>query len=67
MMWKQMGHDDIPVFDRNGKKKKKKKHQINPDSVNINIRNSQKESMVSSPTVGKDHEVSSSNPTSPNG
>ena len=40
-MWKQMGHEDIPIFDKNGKKKKPKKNKnINGDTINININNS---------------------------
>lgn len=42
-----MGHDDIPVFDKNGKRKnKKKKKEINSDTINLTI--NEKDSIATS-------------------
>ena len=43
-----MGHDDIPVFDKNGKRKiKKKKKEINSSTINLTI--NEKDSIPTSP------------------
>ena len=50
MMWKQMGYDDIPYYDKNGKKKKKKKPR-NP--AGFNELGKHRESIPSSPGLSE--------------